>query len=184
MLVHGGTSGIGTMAIALGKLFGLTVIVTCGSDEKCAAAMALGADHAINYQTEDFVEAVKRDHRRQGRRRRARHGRRRLCAAQPRTASPRTAATSRSRSSAGRRRTINIVEVMVPPADADRLDAARAQRRVQGAGGRRDFTAPSGPLSKGQAEAGDRPDLSAGRGAAAHARMEAGEHVGKIVLTI
>ncbi|MEP7348834.1 MAG: NAD(P)H-quinone oxidoreductase [Sphingorhabdus sp.] len=60
MLVHGGTSGIGTMAIKLGKLFGLTVIVTCGSDNKCAAARALGADHAINYATTDFVEEVKR----------------------------------------------------------------------------------------------------------------------------
>lgn len=59
VLVHGGTSGIGTMAIALGKLFGLTVIVTCGSDEKCARAIDLGADHAINYATQDFVEAVK-----------------------------------------------------------------------------------------------------------------------------
>jgi NADPH:quinone reductase len=60
ILVHGGTSGIGTMAIKLGKLFGLTVIVTCGSDDKCAAALALGADHAINYATADFVEEVKK----------------------------------------------------------------------------------------------------------------------------
>ena len=59
VLVHGGTSGIGTMAIALGKLFGLTVIVTAGSDDKCAAAVALGAAHAINYRTEDFVARVK-----------------------------------------------------------------------------------------------------------------------------
>lgn len=59
LLVHGGTSGIGTMAIKLGKLFGLTVIVTCGSDAKCAAARTLGADHAINYRCEDFVAAVK-----------------------------------------------------------------------------------------------------------------------------
>lgn len=59
VLVHGGTSGIGTMAIALGKLFGLTVIVTCGSDEKCARARELGADHAINYAAADFVEDVK-----------------------------------------------------------------------------------------------------------------------------
>ena len=58
VLVHGGTSGIGTMAIALGKLFGLTVIVTCGSDEKCACARELGADHAINYATQDFVAEV------------------------------------------------------------------------------------------------------------------------------
>src|SRR5688572_14506593 len=60
VLVHGGTSGIGTMAIKLGALFGLEVIVTCGSDEKCAAALALGAAHAINYREADFVEAVER----------------------------------------------------------------------------------------------------------------------------
>jgi NADPH2:quinone reductase len=59
VLVHGGTSGIGTMAIALGKLFGLTMIVTCGSDEKCDAARALGADFAINYKTEDYVARVR-----------------------------------------------------------------------------------------------------------------------------
>jgi putative PIG3 family NAD(P)H quinone oxidoreductase len=60
VLVHGGTSGIGTMAIALGKLFGLKVIVTCGTDEKCSRALALGADAAINYRTQDFVEEVHR----------------------------------------------------------------------------------------------------------------------------
>ena len=58
-LVHGGTSGIGTTAILLGKLFGLTMIVTCGSDAKCDAARRIGADHAINYKSEDFVERVK-----------------------------------------------------------------------------------------------------------------------------
>ena len=58
VLVHGGTSGIGTMAIALGKLFGLTVIVTCGSDEKCTRAVEIGADHAINYKSADFVAEV------------------------------------------------------------------------------------------------------------------------------
>lgn len=60
VLVHGGTSGIGTMAIALGRLFGLKVIVTCGSDEKCAAAIKIGASHAINYKSSDFVEEVGR----------------------------------------------------------------------------------------------------------------------------
>lgn len=59
VLVHGGTSGIGTMAISLCNIFGITIIVTAGSDEKVAAAKALGADHAINYKTEDFVERVK-----------------------------------------------------------------------------------------------------------------------------
>jgi NADPH:quinone reductase len=59
VLVHGGTSGIGTMAISLANIFGLTIIVTAGSDEKCAAATALGANDAINYRTEDFVARVK-----------------------------------------------------------------------------------------------------------------------------
>jgi putative PIG3 family NAD(P)H quinone oxidoreductase len=60
VLVHGGTSGIGTMAIALGQLFGLAVIVTCGTDEKCDRAHELGAHAAINYRTQDFVEEVAR----------------------------------------------------------------------------------------------------------------------------
>ncbi|HZC38355.1 MAG TPA: NAD(P)H-quinone oxidoreductase [Sphingomicrobium sp.] len=58
VLVHGGASGIGTMAIALGKLFGLRVIVTCGTDEKCTRALELGAHAAVNYRTQDFVEAA------------------------------------------------------------------------------------------------------------------------------
>jgi NADPH2:quinone reductase len=59
VLVHGGTSGIGTMAIALGQIFDLAVIVTCGTDDKCARALEIGAAHAINYKTQDFVEEVK-----------------------------------------------------------------------------------------------------------------------------
>lgn len=58
-LVHGGTSGIGTTAIQLAKAFGAKVITTAGSDEKCAACLELGADVAINYRTADFVKAVK-----------------------------------------------------------------------------------------------------------------------------
>jgi putative PIG3 family NAD(P)H quinone oxidoreductase len=60
VLVHGGTSGIGTMAIALAKLFNLKIIVTCGADGKCARALDLGADAAINYREQDFVEEVHR----------------------------------------------------------------------------------------------------------------------------
>jgi len=66
VLVHGGTSGIGTMAIALGQLFNLKVIVTCGSDTKCSRAMKLGAALAINYKTQDFVEEVHRATDRRG----------------------------------------------------------------------------------------------------------------------
>lgn len=60
LLVQGGSSGIGVTAIQLAKALGATVMVTAGSDEKCAACLALGADHAINYKTTDFVEEVKK----------------------------------------------------------------------------------------------------------------------------
>jgi NADPH:quinone reductase len=60
LLVQGGTSGIGVTAIQLAKALGSTVIATAGSDEKCAACLALGADHAINYKTQDFVQEIKR----------------------------------------------------------------------------------------------------------------------------
>jgi NADPH2:quinone reductase len=59
LLVQGGTSGIGVTAIQLAKALGARVIVTAGSDAKCAACLALGADHAINYRTTDFAEAVR-----------------------------------------------------------------------------------------------------------------------------
>ncbi len=58
MLVHGGTSGIGVTAIQLGLAMGMTVIVTAGSADKCAAARAIGAAHAIDYQAQDFVAEV------------------------------------------------------------------------------------------------------------------------------
>ena len=59
LLVHGGSSGIGTTAIQLAKHHGARVIVTAGTEEKCAACRKLGADVAINYKTEDFVAATK-----------------------------------------------------------------------------------------------------------------------------
>jgi putative PIG3 family NAD(P)H quinone oxidoreductase len=59
LLVHGGTSGIGTTAIALATSFGASVITTAGSDEKCEKCLSLGADHAINYRQQDFVEVVR-----------------------------------------------------------------------------------------------------------------------------
>lgn len=65
LLVHGGASGIGTTAIQLAVAFGANVIVTAGTDDKCRVCIALGAKRAINYRTEDFVEAV--DHATDGR---------------------------------------------------------------------------------------------------------------------
>lgn len=58
LLVHGGASGIGTTAIMMAKAHGARVIVTAGSDDKCAACIALGADQAVNYKTHDFAAAI------------------------------------------------------------------------------------------------------------------------------
>ena len=60
VLIHGGTSGIGTTAIMLAKAFGAIVLTTAGSEEKCRACIALGTDFAINYRTQDFVEEVRK----------------------------------------------------------------------------------------------------------------------------
>lgn len=58
-LIHGGASGIGTTAIQMAKAWGARVIITAGTDEKCDACLKLGADHAINYKTQDFEEEIK-----------------------------------------------------------------------------------------------------------------------------
>ncbi len=66
LLIQGGTSGIGVTAIQMAKAAGATVIATAGSDDKCAACLRLGADHAINYRQNDFVEEVQRITERRG----------------------------------------------------------------------------------------------------------------------
>ena len=66
LLIQGGTSGIGVTAIQMAKAAGATVISTAGSDDKCAACLRLGADHAINYRQNDFVEEVQRITERRG----------------------------------------------------------------------------------------------------------------------
>lgn len=60
-LVHGGSSGIGTTAIQLAEVFGARVFATAGSDAKCAACLQLGAERAINYKSEDFVEILRKE---------------------------------------------------------------------------------------------------------------------------
>ena len=87
LLVHGGSSGIGTTAIQLARALGARVFATAGSAEKCAACERLGAERAINYREADFVAAIARADRRPRRRRDSRHGRRRLPAAEPRRCS-------------------------------------------------------------------------------------------------
>jgi NADPH:quinone reductase len=66
ILIHGGSSGIGSTAIQLAKAFGATVFVTAGSTDKCAFCRALGADHAIDYKRQDFVDEVKKLTRKRG----------------------------------------------------------------------------------------------------------------------
>jgi putative PIG3 family NAD(P)H quinone oxidoreductase len=66
LLIHGGSSGIGSTAIQLAKSFGARVIVTAGSGDKCAFCKTLGADLAINYKAQDFVEAVRADTEKRG----------------------------------------------------------------------------------------------------------------------
>jgi NADPH2:quinone reductase len=66
ILIHGGTSGIGVTGIQLAKAFGARVFATAGTNEKCAAAVELGADFAINYRIENFEEAIKRETKGQG----------------------------------------------------------------------------------------------------------------------
>lgn len=66
ILIHGGSSGIGTTAIQMAKAMGARVLATAGSDAKCAACTALGADRAINYNTEDFVEATLAETKKKG----------------------------------------------------------------------------------------------------------------------
>ena len=110
LLVHGGTSGIGTTAIQLAKAFGARVIATAGSAGKCDACRKLGADLAVNYREARFRRSREGRHRRPRRRRHPRHGRRRLHPAQLRGRGPgrphrpdrlpRRAARSRSTSAA------------------------------------------------------------------------------------
>lgn len=183
ILVHGGTSGIGTTAILLGKLFRLHVIVTAGTDEKCARALAIGADHAINYRAADFVEEVKRitggrgvdivldmvggDYLPRNLRCLAEEGRHVSIAAQKgakaelflweimRRRLTLTGSTLRARSAEFKSLLAKeIAEVVWPEVEAGRL---------------RPVIDRTFPL----AEAAD-----------AHRRMEAGDHVGKIILTI
>ena len=86
ILIHGGTSGIGTTAIQLAKAFGARVFATAGSDEKCDAMRKLGAEHAFNYRTAGLGRRGQARHRRPRRESDPRHRRRRLHRPQPRSA--------------------------------------------------------------------------------------------------
>ncbi len=159
VLVHGGTSGIGTMAISLCRLLGVKAIVTCGSDEKCAAAMGLGAAAAINYKTQDFVEEVKRvtggagvdvildmvggDYL----------PRNVACLAED----GRHVSIATQRGGVGR---TQHRRRHAPPPDADRLDPSPAPGRLQGAGRRGTAAGGLAVRRKRPAPPGDGPHLS------------------------
>jgi NADPH2:quinone reductase len=182
LLVHGGTSGIGTMAIKLGKLFGLTVIVTCGSPAKCAAALALGADHAIDYRARDFVAEVKA----------ITGAGAALCL--DIVAGAYTQRNLDCLADDGRLVTIAVLGGAQAEVNMARLMVRRQTITGSTLRGRGDtFKA----LLAEEIERTVWPDVIAGalrpamdriyplaQAAAAHARMEAGEHVGKIVLAV
>ena len=182
-LVHGGTSGIGTMAIALCGLFGVRILVTCGSDDKCRRAEALGAARAINYRSEDFVAAVNRetggrgadvvldmvggDYLPRNLDCLAEDGRHVSIAVQRGATAELNIAKVM-----GRRLTLTGSTLRPRSAEFKALLAEEIARTVwplAGAGELKPVIDTTFPLA---------------RAAEAHRRMEAGEHVGKIVLTV
>lgn len=185
LLVQGGSSGIGVTAIQLGKAFGAQVIVTAGSDDKCAACVALGADHAINYRTQDFVAET----------RRLTGGRgadvvldmvggeyieRELqCMAEDaRLALIAVQGGSASRIDAGlllRRRLAIIGSTLRPRPLAYKAQLARELREK--------VWPLLGEAGRGRVRPVVHKVFAAAEAAAAHALMESGTHVGKIVLT-
>jgi NADPH2:quinone reductase len=183
VLLHGGTSGIGTMAIKLGSLFGLEVIVTCGSDEKCAVAIELGAAHAINYQTSDFVDAVQRWTEGRG-----------VAVVLDMVGGDYVARNLQCLGDDGRH--VSIAFQRGPSAEVSLVDVMRRRLSLTGS-----FLRPRDLAFKTMVRdeiaqtvwpyvEGNRlkpvmdTSFPLAEAAAAHARMEAGDHVGKIVLTV
>jgi putative PIG3 family NAD(P)H quinone oxidoreductase len=183
LLVHGGTSGIGTMAIKLAKLFGLAVIVTCGTDAKCEAAREIGADHAINYRAEDFVDAVTALTDGKG-----------VELALDMVAGDYTQRNLDCLGVSGRLVTIAVLGGAKATIDMARLMVRRQTVTGSTLRARSDVFKAAladeiGRIVWPLVAAGDlRPEMDSAfalaDAAAAHARMEAGEHIGKIVLDV
>lgn len=183
VLVHGGTSGIGTTAIGLCKLFDIRIIVTCGSAEKCDAARALGATLAIDYSSEDYVEAVK-----------AFTGGRGVDAVLDMVGGDYLPRNLACLADDGRHVTIAFqrgmkVEVDIADVMRRRLTLTGSTLRARSA----DFKAAladeiHGTVWPRLSEGGWKPAMDQSfplaKASDAHARMQAGEHVGKIVLLI
>ena len=183
VLVHGGTSGIGTTAIGLCKLFDIKIIVTCGSAEKCDAARALGADLAVDYSSEDYVEAVK-----------AFTGGKGVNAVLDMVGGDYLPRNLACLAEDGRHVTIAFqrgakVEFDIADVMRRRLTLTGSTLRARSA----DFKAALADeihrtVWPQLAEGGWKPAMDQSfplaEAAAAHARMQAGEHVGKIVLLV
>ncbi|MET0241346.1 MAG: NAD(P)H-quinone oxidoreductase [Sphingobium sp.] len=182
VLVHGGTSGIGTMAIALCGLYGIRIFVTCGSEEKCAAARDLGAI-AINYREQDFVEAIKEQTGGKG-----------VSAVLDMVGGDYVPRNLKCLGEDGRHVSIAVMSgpkatVFLPEIMSKRLTLTGSTLRPRSAAFKATLAAEIHRSVWPMAEAGklhpviDRsfPLVEA---AAAHARMEAGDHVGKIVLEV
>ncbi len=183
VLIHGGSSGIGTTAIQLAKAFGAHVVTTAGSPEKCAACSKLGADVAINYKTEDFVAATKKAT--------AGHG---ADVVIDLVGGDYVDRNYEAAAVEGR-----IVQIAVQSSPRATVDLRRLMfKRLTHTGStlRARSVADKGAIARA-VEAKVLPLIAAGRvkpvidstfplrdAAAAHARMEAGHHVGKIVLAL
>ena len=181
ILVHGGTSGIGSMACLLGRLMGVKVIVTCGGADKCAAALKIGAAHAIDYKAADFVEEVQRLTGGQG-----------VAMVLDMVAGDYVPRNLKCLADDGRhvtiavqgglQTTINMAEVM-----RRRLmltgSTLRPRSNTFKALLAQEIAANAWPfVESGQLRPVMDQTFPLAQAAAAHARMEAGEHIGKIVL--
>ncbi|XVJ64281.1 MAG: NAD(P)H-quinone oxidoreductase [Sphingopyxis sp.] len=183
VLVHGGTSGIGTTAIGLCKLFDIKVIVTSGSAAKCDAARALGADLAVDYSAEDYVEAVKAFTDGRG-----------VDAVLDMVGGDYVPRNLECLADDGRHVTIAFqrgakVEIDISQVMRRRLTMTGSTLRARSA----DFKAALADeihrtlwprLSEGAWKPAMDQSFPLAEAGAAHARMQAGEHVGKIVLTV
>ena len=174
VLIHGGTSGIGTTAIQLAAVWGARVFATAGSEEKARACEKLGAVLGIDYRTQDFVEVDACANRRVWNRHHVGHGRRQLRTAQPGYRGRRRARGhhfAAGRFAGGDRHGDDSDQA----ADADRFDTALPNHRAEG-GGCRCSAAQCSPSGRGPGATGDLRHVSAGRGersASAHGDFEA-----------
>ena len=183
VLVHGGTSGIGTMAIALGRLFGLNVIVTCGTDAKCSRALELGAEAAVNYRTQDFVEEAKRLTGGKG-----------VAVVLDMVGGDYLPRNLQSLAEDGRHVSIAFqrgakAEISIPDVMRRRLTLTGSTRRPRSVEFKTMVADEIARTAWPYVEGGRlKPVIDAvfplAEAARAHARMEAGEHVGKIVLQV